>query len=188
MIRRLLAMVILCSAGLALTGCAKPLEVASITEIAPTNGAKGVDVYEVRRQKGETVPEFAGDQLVEVRTYADTSDSGQVEMTGAACTVNGRDFTAAAVSPARVRVPLYRGQSSALSITCKKDGFEQRSIVVGAIDVTRNQRFATGSGGGLIGVVVAVTADALADNTKNTWNYGLAQVVMTPQPSRIAQR
>ncbi len=67
--------------ALLLAACAKPLEVASITEIQPKNGAKGIDIYEPRRRSGDTLAlEFAGDQLLEVRTYAQRDGQGEVEI------------------------------------------------------------------------------------------------------------
>ena len=36
----------------ALAACAKPLEVASITDIAPKTGSKSIDVHEPRRMSG----------------------------------------------------------------------------------------------------------------------------------------
>ena len=83
-----------------MAGCATPMEVANITEVRPTNGAQGLDVYAMRRQKGEQVPEFAGDQLLEVRTYAVIEGKGETEIAGGNCTVSGSDFQATTVSPA----------------------------------------------------------------------------------------
>ena len=161
-----------------MAGCATPMEVASITEVRPTNGAQGLDVYAIRRQKGEQVPEFAGDQLLEVRTYAVIEGKGETEIAGGNCTVSGSDFQATTVSPARVRVPLYRAQTRALSVSCTKDGYDQKSVVVEAFDTVRAGRMASGGSGGIIGLAVAVGADALADNTKNEWKYRQARLVM----------
>ena len=97
--------------GLAMlaAGCAKPLEVSNITEIKPHTGSKGLDVYEPKRQAGQSaVPEFAGDQLVEVRTYTYKEDSGEVEIAGATCSLSAADYSATMQTPAKVRVPLYR--------------------------------------------------------------------------------
>jgi hypothetical protein len=161
-------------------GCATPLEVASITEIKPSNGARGTDVYAAERAKGQPVPEFSGDQLLEVRTFAPKDGSASVEFAGAACTITGRDFVASAASPARVRVPLYRAQSSALSVTCNQPGLLQKSVVVEAVDVTRQQRYSNGAGAGVLGMVASVAVDGMSDNTKNDWKYPLAKVNMTP--------
>jgi hypothetical protein len=160
-------------------GCATPMEVSSISEIKATNGATGIDVHSLRRQKGEQVPEFAGDQLLDVRTYRYEDGKGEYEFAGANCLVSGSEYQANVVTPARVRVPLYRAQSSALSVSCTKDGLEKKSIVVEAYDEVRASRLSSGANGGLIGVAIAAGADALSDNTKNAWKYRPARVVMT---------
>ena len=167
---------------LSLSGCATPLEVASITEIKPHTGSKSIDVYEPKRLTGETsVPEFAGDQLVEVRTYVHQEDKGEVEISGAACSLTASDFSASAQSPAKIRVPLYRGQSSALAVACEKPGYKRRLVTVEAIDTTRQGRLASGAGGGLIGVVAVAAIDAMADNSKNDWRYPVARIVLEPE-------
>lgn len=166
--------------AMVLAGCATPLEVSSISEIKPKNGAAGIDVYSPRRQKGESVPEFAGDQLLDVRSYKYEDGKGQVEFAGAECSVTGSEFAAEVVTPARLRVPLYRSQTSALSVSCTKDGLQKKSVVVEAYDVVRTERLSRGANAGLIGVALSAGADALADNTKNEWKYHAAKVVMEP--------
>jgi hypothetical protein len=180
MLNRPLRIGIIGLAILVVGGCAKPLEVGSITEIRPSNGARGTDLYADQRAKGQQVPEFSGDQLFEVRTFAPKEGSGSVEFAGAACSVTGRDFAATATSPARIRVPLYRTQSSALSVTCTHPGLQQRMVVVEAVDVTRQQRYSTGAGAGVIGLVASVAVDGMSDNTKNDWKYPLAKLEMVP--------
>lgn len=167
------------AAILALAGCAKPLEVGSVTEITPTTGSKVVDVYQPRRASGQQgVPEFAGDQLLEVRAYAIEDGKGEVEIADATCTVAAADFSASTTTPAKVRIPLYRAQSSVLSVSCEKAGFKKRSITVEAADVVRQGRYASGSSAGVIGLVAAVAVDGMSDNTKNEWRYPLARVVL----------
>jgi hypothetical protein len=127
------------------------------------------------------VPEFAGDQLVEVRTFQ-KSDQGEVEMAGATCSLSASGFSASMTSPAKVRVPLYRGQSSTLAVTCQKPGFQKGMVTVAPFDQTRQSRLASGGSGGLLGVVVVAAIDAAADNSKNDWRYPVARVVMLADP------
>jgi hypothetical protein len=167
------------SLGLLLAGCAKPLEVSAITEIKSKTGSRGIDVHEPKRVAGQqSVPEFAGDQLLEVRSYSDVQGEGQKEFPGATCTVTAADFAATATTPAKVRIPLYRGQSSQLAVACDMPGYKKRMVTVEAIDVTRNQRLASGANGGLIGLVAVAAIDSMSDNTKNEWKYPEARVVM----------
>lgn len=156
------------------------MEVGSITEIKPSEPGVGVDVYAARRARGEPVPQFAGDQLLEVRTYAAKDGLVAEEFAGAVCTIKSSNFSAEAVTPAKVRVPLYRDQSSTLAVSCNKDGFNPKMVDASAFDVTRSQRMASGSNGGLLGVVFVTAVDAMSDNSNNEWKYPLVRVEMTP--------
>jgi hypothetical protein len=166
-----------------LGGCAAPaLEVASVTEIRSSTGSRGIDVYEPKRRVDSAVPEFAGDQLVEVRTYKDTEE-GQVELAGATCSLSATGFSATMRTPAKVRVPLYREKSSTLAVTCEMPGYQKRMVTVAPFDATRASRLASSGSGGLIGVVVVAAVDAMADNSKNDWRYPLARVLLEPNAS-----
>ncbi|SRR5258706_731233 len=175
MLRRLLLL-----AGLTvLGGCATPLEVSNVTEIRSNTGSKEIDVYAPKRKSDQTaVPEFAGDQLVEVRTYATKDDGAEIEIAGASCSLSAADFSATMQSPAKVRVPLYRGQSSALAVSCEMPGYKKKLITVAPIDVTRQSRYSGAGSGGLIGVVAVAAIDSMADNSKNDWRYPIARVVL----------
>ena len=168
--------------GCCLGGCATPLAVTTVTDIRSSTGSRDIDIYAPKRQAGASVPEYAGDQLVEVRTYQ-KSDQGEAEMAGATCLLAATGFSATMTSPAKVRVPLYRSQSSTLAVTCQMPGFQKRMVTVARFDVTRASRLASGSGGGLIGAVVVAAVDAAADNSNNDWRYPVARVVMEVDPS-----
>lgn len=170
---------------LLIAGCAKPLEVSSITEVKPVDPRAGVDVYAARRVAGHSVPEFAGEQLLPVRTYISKEGQGLTEVAGAQCSLKGPEFSAEAVTPAIVRVPLYREQSSALSITCSKEGYAPKTAMRQVFDVTRTQRLASGSGGGLLGFAVVAAWDAMADNSKNDWRYGEVAITFD-DPGKVA--
>jgi len=173
--RKILAVALL----LALAGCAKPLEVGSITEIKPPPGTQGVDVYAGRRAAGEKVPEFAGDQIIEVRTFAKTGeDLAGEEFPGAACKVTARDFSAEITTPAKVRVPIYRAQSSPLAVQCTKDGYKPRMIEVAAFNETKASRYTAAGGGGLVGFLVVTAVNAASDETTHDFKYPVAQVMM----------
>jgi hypothetical protein len=162
-----------------LTGCAKPLEVGSITNIRSATGSQSVDVLEPKRAKGVPgLPEFSGDQLLEVRTYARSDGGPDAEISGASCTLTAADYSATMETPAKVRVPLYRAESSTLSVACKMPGFKKRMITVEAFDETRRSRMSNGAGGGLIGLVAVSAIDAASDNTRNTWRYPVAKILL----------
>ncbi len=185
-------------AGMALSvlmaGCAAPLAVNEVTSIVPkTKSAVGTDVYAGRRTAGEQVPEFTGEHLLEVRTY--TSEPGPLgdpvrgkEIAGAKCRVETTEFHADAVTPAKVRLPLYREKSSPLSVSCAHDAHKQAMTTVAAYNASsaeRRQMMSTGaSSGGLIGLAVGAVAagvmEANADPKLDMYSYPAAHVVMTP--------
>jgi hypothetical protein len=167
-------------AALLLSGCAKALEVGSITEIQPTTGSPTLDVLAPIRAADPAQPALAGEQLVEVRSYAMKQGSGETEFPGAACTLTAPYFQATMVTPAKVRVPLYRNQSSTLAVACDMAGYQRRMVTLSPFDATRDQRLASGTNGGLLGVVAVAAIDALSDNSKNDWVYPPAKVLMEP--------
>ncbi len=169
-----------------LVGCAAPMEVSSITEIRPSEPGTGLDVYAARRTRGEQVPAFAGDQILEVRSYEEKPDQARAEMAGANCVVKASNFTANVTTPTKVRVPLYHGQSSTLSVSCEKQGYKSRMVEAVPFDATRSARYAGAAGGGLIGVAVVAAFDAASDNTKNDWRYQPVQVVLESETKTAA--
>jgi hypothetical protein len=96
--------------------------------------------------------------------------------------VSAADFSATTQTPAKVRVPLYRGQSSTLAVACEKPGYARKMITLAPFDATRANRVQSGSGGGLIGVLAVTAIDSMSDNTRNEWRYPLARVVMERAP------
>ena len=178
----------LCCAAL-LAGCAKPLEVSSITQIRPTNGAQGIDVYSERRNRGEKVPEYAGDQLLQVRTYRGNDDGVRgKEFAGATCDVQASNFKASVTTPAKVRVPIYRAKSSTLSIRCEHPGYKPKLIEASVYNKTQSDRLSAGANGGLAGVLVMAAVNGMSDSTLDNYYYAPAQVIMTPLPRRVARK
>ncbi len=177
---------------LAMAGCsAAPLEVGTVTEIQPTGAmavpvstaapvSSRIDIYESRRAAGVATPEFSGEQLLEVRTYIVRPPNGMVELSGASCMLNAADFSATLQTPAKVRVPLYRQQSSPLAIVCDLPGYKKKKVTVAAVDVVHEKRTASAATGGLIGLISAAAIDVMADESKNTWEYPVTKVILVP--------
>lgn len=181
MIRLLMAVA---AVGL-LAGCASPgLEVARVTDIRPSNKAAGLDVYAERRRAGEKVPDFTGDQIVDVRTYREREESGysDEEFAGAKCTVKARDYAADVITPARIRVPLYRRESSPLSVSCEHPEYQPRSIVLDVYNKTKQQNYAASAGSGLVGFLVMTAINEMSDENAHTFAYPPARLVMKPLP------
>ncbi len=154
------------------------MDIDSVTEIKPAEADAGFDVYAARRMRGEQVPEFAGDQLLEVRSYEDKSEGGRVEMAGAQCVVKASNFSADVTTPGKVRLPLYRRQSSTLSVSCSKPGYKPRMVETTPYDWTRKGRYGDAARGGVVGVAVTAAFDAMTDNSKNHWLYPPVAVVL----------
>ncbi len=183
-------------------GCAaKPLEVSSITKINAPAGTQGVDIYASRRQAGEAVPAYAGDQLLDIRTYAakEVAAAGLKagdEMPGAQCRVEASDFSADVVTPAKIRVPLYRAESSPLSISCSKPGFGSKSHVVEVYNATHAERrdmaSSAGAAAGAVGVIasllIAEAVNASSDTSTNHFKYLPVKLQMEPQANPKAPR
>ncbi len=169
-------------AGTGLAGCATPLEVGRITEINAPPGSQGIDVYASRRIAGEKVPEFAGDQIVEVRTYARDDNGVREELAGASCALSARDFTANLTTPAKVRVPIYRAQSSPLSVRCEKAGFMPKLKDVGVFGETTATRLNNGASAGLIGFVVMAAVDAATDPATHDYKYPKIELELARPP------
>ena len=166
--------------------CSKPLEVAEVTNIKSKTGSSGLDVHQAARSAGQDAPEFAGDQLAEVRAYHQVDGKGQVELAGVPCHLSTAHFEAKLTTPAKVRVPLYRGKSSDLAVSCKKPGYISRLVTVRALDITRSQRLNSGANAGLVGLLVVAAIDAASDNTKNDWKYPPVKVLLERVPNGSA--
>ncbi len=190
----MLRQILVAVAIIAMAGCsAAPLEVGSVTEIQrtgaialpvstvpPATASGAIGTYDSRRAAGVATPQVAGDQLLEVRTYTSSPPYGMVELSGASCTLNAADFSATLQTPAKVRVPLYRQQSSPLAILCDLPGFKKKRMTVAAVDVVREKRAASAATGGLFGLLSVAAIDVFADESKDLWEYPSAKVILVP--------
>lgn len=162
-----------------LAGCsAVPLEVGSITDIQPAAGIKSAGIYQGRQWAGVTRPESTGDQVLDVRAYTMKNGASLTELAGATCTLTTADVSALLQTPAQVRVQLYGQNSSALIIACEMPGYKKKSVTVAAVDAAREKRKAGEATGGLIGLISVAAIDALADDSKNVWEYPVTKVIL----------
>ena len=116
-------------------------------------------------------------QAATVKSLPDTNEGCVARVT---CSLSATGFSASMRTPAKVRVPLYREQSSTLAVTCEMPGYQKRMVTVSPYDATRASRLASSGSGGLIGVAVVAAIDAAADNSKNDWRYPIARVLLEP--------
>ncbi len=182
---------ILVLAGLTLAACSKkPMEVDRISPIKSSSGSTNTDVYAKRRKAGENVPELAGDQIVPIRTYAGQENGYNTgdEIAGAKCTINARDFTANIVTPAKVRLPNYRMQSSTISVRCSKEGYKTRTVDHSVYNKTKNDRLGMGAQAGLLGVLAVVAINAASDDKTHDYKYPVLSVVLIPNAKTARKR
>jgi hypothetical protein len=153
------------------------LPITNIATVTPSvTGAEGVDVYAGKRRAGEAVPDFRGDQLVEVRSYGyekseNSSRPKKVEFSGARCNLEGTGFMGNVTTPAKVRVPIYGNASSELAVRCVADGRQPVIQTARAYNKTKSDRLESGSNGGLLGVVFVAAVNAASDETKHVFLY-----------------
>ena len=161
-----------------LAGCqAKKLPLAHTSVVTPTlAGASGVDVYAARRQNGEAVPSYRGDQFVEVRSYTkqqvkNSSRKKQVEFAGAQCGISGSGFKGEITTPAKIRVPIYGHESSELAVRCAAEGKTPVVRTVRAYNKTKSDRLKGSGSGGVLGVVLVAAINAASDEKKHVFLY-----------------
>lgn len=134
---------------------------------------------EVSRTNAFQSENYVGNHPVEVRTFAlsQKSDgkSEKTEFAGAACSIQGRGFSAKFSTPAIVNFPDYGYRSQAITGSCQvKEAV--RPIVAQPYNITvANIQSNTGAGGGLLGMVVAGVANSIAiaanDETNDDFGY-----------------
>ena len=167
-----------------LAGCqTKQLPISNISQITPSfEGAEGVDVYAGKRRNGETVPDYRGDQLVEIRSFINqkgkkSSHSKKTEFAGARCSVNASGFDGNVTTPAKIRVPIYGYQSSELALRCVADGYQPTVQSFRAINKTKSDRLNSAASTGLLGVLAITAVNAASDETKHVFLYAPLNVV-----------
>lgn len=129
-------------------------------------GAVGLDVYARDRARGNPVPRFRGQDMVQIRTFGDTGN-GNGEIAGAACTLDSGLYKAAFNTPANVAVPDYGPNSPALFVRCEGTNDRSGSVTVQTINQTNAGRNASAAGTGLLGAIVigAVNASRMNPET-----------------------
>ncbi|MBM7068636.1 hypothetical protein [Actibacterium sp. 188UL27-1] len=169
MTRSFLAIIV----ALSVTACA-PAEIktppVTVTPNVPSK-ASGIDVYARDRARGNPVPRFRGQNIVQVRTRGKGSDNKTSELSGVPCNMDSGVYKAKFRSPANVIVPDYGPNSPAIFVRCVLDK-ASGSATVSAYNLTNQQRVNAGAGAGLLGVLVAgAVAAAKRDDTKDDFAY-----------------
>jgi len=199
---RLIGIAVILMFGMGAAGCARTpaLEVAKISDISTPAGTRGIDVYASRRDKGEEVPNLAGDQVVYIRTYVSKkgtfgNETAGKEFAGANCQVSSRYFSARVTSPGAIRVPVYRQYSSPVSVSCQKDGFHSKTASFKAYNKTKSDRQQAVSNSGslvvaLVGTLAVSAINAASDENTHEFIYPMAVMKMrsTAQPKPVAKK
>ncbi|MEM9097313.1 MAG: hypothetical protein AAGC79_02220 [Pseudomonadota bacterium] len=120
---------ILFGGAMLLGACATPVPQENTTSIRATDAGRGVDVYAMRRQAGETVPNLLDTQTITVRAFAakprgTTNFEKGEELIGANCLASLDGGVAELTTPAELTLPLYGVQTQPLRIECINPGFK----------------------------------------------------------------
>ncbi len=167
----------------ALAGC----EAAEITtppvNVVPNikSNAVGLDVYAGPRRRGNPVPRFRGQEVVQVRSSGLSKDGVRSELSGVPCKMDSGVYTASFTTPANIVVPDYGPNSPAIFVRCATDT-QSGSITANVFNATTQQRMSGAAGGGILGVIIvgAVTA-ANVDNEKDEFKYPALTVILKPK-------
>ncbi|MEO0937873.1 MAG: hypothetical protein AAFY38_06940 [Pseudomonadota bacterium] len=169
---------LLTAAGFAMLACAAAEITTPPVSVVPNNRADavGLDVYAGPRKRGNPVPRFRGQEIVQVRTFGPSSDGSRAELSGVPCTLDSGVYKARFATPANVVVPDYGPDSPAIFVRCTTDT-ASGSQTVNVFNATTQQRMAGASAGGILGVIIvgAVTA-ANVDNEKDEFKYPVVTV------------
>jgi len=201
MLKRGISILIVLMVGAGMAGCGTPaMDVAKISNVSLPPGTHGLDVYAQRRMNGEKVPNFAGDQVVYIRSYASEkgtfgNDTRGKEFAGADCRVKAGYFSANVVTPAAIRVPIYRQYSSQVSVSCKKQGYHSKAISIAAYNKTKADRQQSVAQSGslvvsLVGTLAVAAINAASDENTHDFAYPTAVLTMrsTAQPKTAAKK
>ncbi|WP_299699317.1 hypothetical protein [uncultured Tateyamaria sp.] len=136
----------------------------------------GCDYAEVTQAPVEVSMKTSGRQVLgftepTMRTFV-RKDGNQSEVVGARCTFDSAELTGSAVTPAIVRMPIFKGQPTALRVDCKAPGLSGKQTVNPVLNGTA---VGAASPAGL--VVGLVTASIVAAQDK--WSYGANNSIMT---------
>lgn len=141
--------------------------------VTPTDRAAsiGLDVYGRARARGQSVPRFRGQDIVEVRTFGNRNGDGYGEMGGASCTLDSGLYRAAFLSPANITLPDYGPNSPAIFVQCTL-GEKTTSVTVNAVNMTSQARAQSAAGAGLLGaLVIGAVNEAKRDNETDDFGY-----------------
>jgi hypothetical protein len=121
-------------------------------------------------------------QNVTMRTVFETTQSGKTEkaeISGVPCKIKGTGYRASIVTPAIVKMPLYRGKTDPFTLTCTYKN-KTKTQKLRALNETKNAK-PTSSGGGIAGILIQAAVvgamKGLRDPQKDRFSYPFVAVV-----------
>lgn len=133
--------------------------------------ASGLDVYARQRSRGAQVPQFRGQEIVQIRTWGAVEGSNRSELIGVGCMLDSGVYAASFNTPANVLVPDYGPNSPALFVRCEHDS-GSGSVTVNAVNKTAQDRNASAAGAGLLGaIVIGAVNEARRNNETDDFGY-----------------
>lgn len=163
-----------------LSGCETAEITAPPVPVTPKNAANavGIDVYGKNRARGQTVPRFRGQEIVQVRTRGKGEGGSFTELSGVSCILDSGIYSAKFLTPANVVVPDYGPSSPAIFVRCV-NGQQSGSTTVNAYNATNAQRQSSAYGTGVLGaIVIGAVAAANRDDEKDDFKYPLINILL----------
>ncbi|MGV6811729.1 MAG: hypothetical protein ACWA47_05750 [Brevirhabdus sp.] len=140
--------------------------------------AVGIDVYGKDRARGQTVPRFRGQEVVQVRTRGKGESGSFTELSGVSCMLDSGLYSARFTSPANVVVPDYGPSSPAIFVRCV-NGETSGSVTVNAFNATHAQNQSAAYGTGVLGaIVIGAVAAANRDDEKDDFKYPVIYITL----------
>lgn len=128
-------------------------------------------MYAQARARGNPVPRFRGQEIVQIRTQGKTSD-GFGEISGVPCSLDSGLYTANFTTPANVIVPDYGPNSPAIFVRCSHPDGRSGSATVNVYNFTAQQRSNAAIGTGVLGAIVIGAVNAAStDNETDEFKY-----------------
>lgn len=133
--------------------------------------ASGLDVYAGQRRRGAQVPQFRGQEIVQIRTWGTANGSSRAEAIGVGCLLDSGIYSASFKTPANVLVPDYGPNSPAIFVRCES-AIGSGSITVNATNKTAQERNASAAGTGLLGaIVIGAVNESRRNNETDDFGY-----------------
>ncbi len=143
--------------ALALTACDKGIEITSSPVLMTFNDDNAAN----------SISEYS---TITVRTWIKVGDA-KAELENVACEIDGLGFYANFTTPARLALPVYKGNTAPISVSCTNNG---RTVAVGSLpynQTAKNKINSAQAGFGIMGAVAAIAVSGVHDTSNDRFLY-----------------